>query len=87
MAAQTRRLHIPITTLWSQTVLYLQRFIDEFTEANQERPSLLGLQGQMIFHGDYEANRKKAFEVVLSEKSEKWKVKSEKCCLFEQVEN
>jgi hypothetical protein len=43
-----------------------------------------GLQGQMIFHGDYEANRKKAFEVVLSEKSEKWKVKSEKCCLFEQ---
>lgn len=60
MAAQARRLHIPITTFMIANDPYLQRFIDEFTEANQGKAFFTGLQGlgEMIFH-DYEANRRK----------------------------
>ncbi|WP_228547320.1 vWA domain-containing protein [Nonlabens antarcticus] len=60
MAAQARRLHIPITTFMIANDPYLQRFIDQFTEANQGKAFFTGLQGlgEMIFH-DYEANRRK----------------------------
>ncbi len=60
MAAQARRLRIPITTFMIANDPYLQRFIDEFTEANQGKAFFTGLQGlgEMIFH-DYEANRRK----------------------------
>jgi uncharacterized protein with von Willebrand factor type A (vWA) domain len=60
MAAQARRLHIPITTFMIANDPYLQRFIDEFTEANQGKAFFTGLQGlgEMIFR-DYDANRKK----------------------------
>lgn len=60
MAAQARRLHIPITTFMIANDPYLQRFVDEFTEANQGKAFFTGLQGlgEMIFT-DYEANRKK----------------------------
>jgi uncharacterized protein with von Willebrand factor type A (vWA) domain len=60
MAAQARRLHIPITTFMIANDPYLQRFIDQFTEANQGKAFFTGLQGlgEMIF-SDYEANRKK----------------------------
>jgi uncharacterized protein with von Willebrand factor type A (vWA) domain len=38
----------------------LQRFVDEFTEANQGKAFFTGLQGlgEMIFR-DYDANRKR----------------------------
>lgn len=60
MAAQARRLRIPITTFMIANDPYLQRFVDEFTEANQGKAFYTGLQGlgEMIFT-DYEANRKK----------------------------
>jgi uncharacterized protein with von Willebrand factor type A (vWA) domain len=60
MAAQARRLHIPITTFMIANDSYLQRFVDQFTEANQGKAFFTGLQGlgEMIFT-DYEANRKK----------------------------
>jgi Ca-activated chloride channel family protein len=60
MAAQARRLHIPITTFMIANDPYLQRFVDQFTEANQGKAFFTGLQGlgEMIFT-DYEANRKK----------------------------
>jgi len=60
MASQARRLHIPITTFMIANDSYLQRFVDEFTAANQGKAFFTGLQGlgEMIFT-DYEANRKK----------------------------
>ncbi len=60
MAAQARRLHIPITTFMIANDPYLQQFIDAFTEANQGKAFFTGLQGlgEMIF-SDYDANRKR----------------------------
>ena len=60
MAAQARRLHIPVTTFMIAQDSYLQRFVDEFTQANQGKAFYTGLNGlgEMIFQ-DYEANRKK----------------------------
>lgn len=59
MAAQARKLHIPITTFMIASDPYLQQFIDAFTEANQGKAFYTGLQGlgEMIFK-DYENNRK-----------------------------
>ena len=60
MAAQARKLHIPITTFMIASDPYLQQFVDEFTYANQGKAFYTGLQGlgEMIFT-DYETNRKK----------------------------
>ena len=60
MAAQARKLHIPITTFMIASDPYLQQFVDSFTAANQGRAFYTGLQGlgEMIFT-DYEANRRK----------------------------
>lgn len=60
MASQARRLHIPITTFMIAQDPYLQRFVSEFTEANQGKAFYTGLNGlgHMIFE-DYETNRKK----------------------------
>ena len=60
MAAQARKLHIPITTFMIAQDPYLQRFVDEFTESNRGKAFYTGLDGlgEMIFH-DYENNRKK----------------------------
>jgi Ca-activated chloride channel homolog len=60
MAAQARKLHIPITTFMIAQDSYLQRFVREFTEANQGKAFYTGLKGlgEMIFE-DYETNRKK----------------------------
>ncbi len=60
MATQARKLHIPITTFMIAQDSYLQRFVREFTEANQGKAFYTGLKGlgEMIFE-DYEANRKK----------------------------
>lgn len=60
MAAQARKMHIPITTFMIAQDPYLQSFIEEFTKSNQGKAFYTGLKGlgEMIFH-DYETNRKK----------------------------
>jgi len=59
-AKQARKLDIPITTFMIASDPYLQRFVKQFTEANQGKAFYTGLDGlgQMIFE-DYEKNRKK----------------------------
>jgi len=59
-AQQARKLHIPITTFMIAQDLYLERFVREFTQANQGKAFFTGLKGlgEMIFE-DYETNRKK----------------------------
>jgi len=60
MAAQARRLKIPITTFMIARDPYLQRFVREFTETNNGRAfysSLSGL-GEYIFE-DYIRNRRR----------------------------
>jgi Ca-activated chloride channel family protein len=60
MAAQARKLHIPITTFMIADDPYLQQFVDHFTAANQGKAFYTGLKGlgEMIFT-DYETNRRK----------------------------
>ncbi|MFP2996533.1 hypothetical protein ABN763_11505 [Spongiivirga sp. MCCC 1A20706] len=60
MAAQARKLHIPITTFMIAQDPYLMQFVQEFTRANQGKAFYTGLRGlgEMIFE-DYETNRKK----------------------------
>lgn len=60
MAQQARKLHIPITTFMIANDPYLQRFVNQFTAANQGKAFYTGLKGlgEMIFE-DYETNRKK----------------------------
>jgi uncharacterized protein with von Willebrand factor type A (vWA) domain len=60
MAAQARKLHIPITTFMIAQDPYLQSFVDQFTKSNKGKAFFTGLQGlgEMVFH-DYETNRKK----------------------------
>jgi uncharacterized protein with von Willebrand factor type A (vWA) domain len=60
MAAQARKLHIPITTFMIAQDPYLQSFVDEFTKSNKGKAFYTGLKGlgEMVFH-DYETNRKK----------------------------
>lgn len=60
IAAQARKLKIPITTFMITDDPYLQEFVDEFTESNQGKAYYTGLGGlgEMIFK-DYESNRKK----------------------------
>lgn len=60
LAAQARKLKIPITTFMIARDSYLQQFIEEFTEANQGKAfytSLKGL-GDYIFQ-DYQKNRRR----------------------------
>lgn len=60
MAAQARKLGIPITTFMITSDPYLQEFVDQFTESNRGKAYYTGLGnlGEMIFE-DYEDNRKK----------------------------
>ena len=60
MAAQARKLHIPITTFMIAKDPYLMQFIQHFTVANQGKAFYTGLKGlgEMIFE-DYEQNRKR----------------------------
>jgi uncharacterized protein with von Willebrand factor type A (vWA) domain len=60
MAAQARKMHIPITTFMIAQDPYLQAFVEQFTQANKGKAFYTGLKGlgEMIFH-DYETNRKK----------------------------
>ena len=63
MAAQARKMHIPITTFMIAQDPYLQSFIEEFTKSNKGKAFYTGLKGlgEMIFH-DYETNRKKRID-------------------------
>lgn len=58
MAAQARKLKIPITTFMIAQDPYLRQFVELFTAQNQGKAFLTGLSGlgQMIFE-DYEKNR------------------------------
>lgn len=60
MAAQARKLHVPITTFMIAQDPYLRQFVEHFTEANKGKAFYTGLKGlgEMIFE-DYERNRKK----------------------------
>ncbi len=60
MAAQARKMHIPITTFMIAQDPYLQSFVEQFTKSNKGKAFFTGLKGlgEMIFH-DYETNRKK----------------------------
>lgn len=60
MAAQAKKLHIPITTFMIAKDPYLMQFVQQFTKANQGKAFYTGLKGlgEMIFE-DYEQNRKK----------------------------
>jgi uncharacterized protein with von Willebrand factor type A (vWA) domain len=60
MAAQARKMHIPITTFMIAQDPYLQYFVEQFTKSNKGKAFYTGLKGlgEMIFH-DYETNRKK----------------------------
>jgi uncharacterized protein with von Willebrand factor type A (vWA) domain len=60
MAAQARKMHIPITTFMIAQDPYLMTFVEEFTASNKGKAFFTGLKGlgEMIFH-DYETNRKK----------------------------
>lgn len=60
MAAQARKLHIPITTFMIAKDPYLMQFVRAFTQANRGKAFYTGLKGlgEMIFE-DYENNRKK----------------------------
>jgi len=60
LAAQCRKLHIPVTTFMIASDTYLQKFVQEFTEVNQGKAfySNLDQLGEFIFQ-DYERNRRK----------------------------
>lgn len=62
MAAQCRRLNIPITTFMIANDPYLQQFVREFTETNNGRAyySSLNNLGEYVFE-DFIKNRKKTF--------------------------
>ena len=62
MAAQSRRLNIPITTFMIASDPYLQQFVREFTEINKGKAfySSLDNLGEFMFE-DYIKNRKKTF--------------------------
>jgi uncharacterized protein with von Willebrand factor type A (vWA) domain len=58
LARQCRKLKIPVTTFMIATDPYLQKFVDDFTEANQGRAYYTGLKGlgDLVFR-DFEKNR------------------------------
>lgn len=62
LAAQCRRINIPITTFMIASDPYLQEFVREFTEVNNGSAYYSSLQGlgNLIFE-DYRRNRKKKF--------------------------
>lgn len=60
LARQCRKGRIPITTFMIAQDPYLQRFVEDFTEANQGKAFYTGLQGlgDFVFQ-DYEKNRRR----------------------------
>lgn len=62
LGIQCRKLNIPITTFMIAQDPYLQKFVEEFTEANKGKAFYSGLQGlgNFIFT-DYETNKRKRY--------------------------
>lgn len=62
LAIQCRKLNIPITTFMIAKDPYLQKFVEDFTEANKGKAFYSDLQGlgEFIF-SDYEKNKRKRF--------------------------
>lgn len=60
LAAHARKLNIPITTFMIARDPYLQKFVEDFTEANHGRAIYTGLSGlgEWVFN-DYERNRRR----------------------------
>ena len=60
LAAQCRKLRIPITTFMIANDPYLQAFVEEFTEANKGKAFYTGLQGlgDIVF-ADYAKNKRR----------------------------
>jgi Ca-activated chloride channel homolog len=60
LAAQCRRLNIPITTFMIATDPYLQQFVEEFTQVNNGNAYYSGLKGlgDLVFK-DYKNNKRK----------------------------
>ena len=60
LAAQARRLNIPVTTFMIATDTYLKQFVQEFKKVNNGRAYYSGLQGlgNMMFE-DFQRNRRK----------------------------
>ena len=60
LAAQCRKLKIPITTFMIAEDPYLQKFVEQFTEANNGKAFYSGLDGLGGFiFADYERNKKR----------------------------
>lgn len=61
LAAQARRLRVPITTFMIAKDPYLRQFVEEFTQVNQGKAYYSSLQGlgHLIFE-DYKQNRRKS---------------------------
>ena len=62
LAAQARRLKIPITTFMIASDPYLQQFVEEFTKVNNGQAYYSSLQGlgHLVFK-DYKRNKRKSF--------------------------
>ena len=62
LAAQCRRIKIPVTTFMIASDPYLKAFVQEFTQVNNGKAYYSGLDnlGELIFE-DYKRNRKKTF--------------------------
>jgi Ca-activated chloride channel family protein len=60
LGIQCKKLNIPVTTFMIAQDPYLQKFVEDFTEANQGKAFYSGLQGlgQYIF-ADYQNSRKR----------------------------
>ena len=71
LAAQCRRIHIPITTFMIARDPYLQQFVREFTQVNQGRAYYSSLQslGEFLFE-DYIKNRRKRVRSHSSKKTD-----------------
>jgi Ca-activated chloride channel homolog len=61
LAAQARRLRVPVTTFMIAQDPYLRQFVEEFTQVNQGKAYYSSLQGlgHLIFE-DYKQNRRKS---------------------------
>jgi uncharacterized protein with von Willebrand factor type A (vWA) domain len=62
LAAQCRKLNIPVTTFMIASDPYLREFVQEFTKTNNGNAYYSSLQGlgNLIFE-DYKRNRRKSF--------------------------
>jgi uncharacterized protein with von Willebrand factor type A (vWA) domain len=65
LAAQCRKIHIPVTTFMIASDPYLREFVQEFTRINNGNAYYSNLQGlgNLVFE-DYSRNRRKNFRYL-----------------------